>query len=832
MTDTIRAALTAAALVAAIQPGGASAQPSSPGTGSYLVPPDGIVEILDAPPTPGVLVGPGRDVAVFIESRSMPPIGWLARPMHRLAGYRIDPRNSGPWSAPAIVAMTVRPLDAAGIEQGDANPGNGNGDSGNTVEDGGFRILAPAGTTLGWPAFSPDGSHLSYAVLRDTGIELWVADIAARQPRPLTSASLNATWGNPCEWLADSSGVLCRFRQSARGSPPDPPRAPGGPNVQANDGGQSPVRTYQDLLSNAHDEALFTYHFTSQIATVELATGSRTGIGAPGLYASVDGAPDSRHLLVERVQPPFSRLFPASRFTRAVEVWSREAVVATLAGLPLADQVPIGGVPTGPRGHRWHAAAPATVVWAEAQDEGNPNVDVPSRDIVYTLDGPFDGEPRELVRTEHRFSTIAWTADGTALVTETDRPTRWTRTSIVYPAGGDARRLFDRSAEDVYHDPGRPLRRPGGGTAGRVVLQEGAFIYLVGNGASPDGDRPFVDRLDLTTLDTERLFHTEPATYETVVAVLSDDGGTLLTRRESPTDPPNYYVRHTAAGTMQALTSYTDPAPILRGIEKRLIAYERADGIGLSATLYLPPGYREGDRPPMLMWAYPREYVNPAAASQVRGSPHRFTTLRGASHLLLLTEGYAILDGPGMPIVGEGHTANDTYIEQLVASAQAAIDAVVELGVADRDRIGIGGHSYGAFMTANLLAHSDLFRAGIARSGAYNRTLTPFGFQNERRTFWEARDIYAAMSPFFHAEKVNEPILLTHGEIDNNSGTFPIQSERFYHALKGHGATVRYVTLPYESHGYRARESVLHVVAEMLNWCNEHLAPVSSAAAR
>ncbi len=806
----------------------ASAQQPSSDASSYLVPPNGIIQILDAPPTPNILVGPGRDVIVLVESRSMPPITWLARPMHRLAGYRIDPRNSGPWSAPAIAAMNIRPLDRA-----DASNGNGGGIRSND-ENGGFRIVAPAGTTLGWPAFSPDGLHLSYAVLRDTGIELWVADIASRQPRPLTSAALNATWGNPCEWLADSSGVLCRFRQSARGAPPTPPREPDGPNIQENDGRQSPVRTYQDLLTNAHDEALFRYHFTSQVATVALATGSRTDIGAPGLYASVDGAPDSRHLLVERIRPPFSRLLPASRFGRTVEVWLRNDSGAdagaragdpiVLAELPLSDEVPIGGVATGPRGHRWHAAAPATVVWTEAQDGGNPNASAPHRDIVYSLEPPFDTEPRELTRTEHRFSTIAWTSDGTALVTETDRPTRWTRTSIIYPAGGDARRLFDRSSEDVYSDPGRPLFGPGAAAANRVVLQDGESIYLISNGASPDGDLPFVDRLDLTTLDTQRLFRSEPGTYETVVAVLADDGSKLMTRRESPADPPNYYIRDTAAGTLQALTDYSDPAPILRGIEKRLITYDRADGVGLSATLYLPPGYRDGDRPPMLMWAYPREYVDPAAASQVRGSPYRFTTLRGASHLLLLAEGYAILDGPAMPIVGEGDTANDTYVEQLVASAQAAIDAVVELGVADRDRIAIGGHSYGAFMTANLLAHSDLFRAGIARSGAYNRTLTPFGFQNERRTFWKARDIYAAMSPFFHAEKVNEPILLTHGEIDNNSGTFPIQSERFYHALKGHGATVRYVTLPYESHGYAARESVLHVVAEMLDWCNEHLA--------
>ena len=757
-----------------------------------------------------MIVGPTRDVAVFIEQRSMPPIGWLGRPMHRLAGYRIDPRNSGPWRAPEIAALTVVRLD---VEGGTRSAG---------TDD--VRVLAPRGTTLGWPSFSPDGSHLSYAVLRDTGIELWVVDLSTGQPRPLTSASLNATWGNPCEWLADDSGVLCRFRRSARGSPPSPPRQPAGPNVQEHDGALSPVRTYQDLLGNAYDEALFEYHFTSQLETVALATGSRTAIGEPGLYARVAGAPDSRHVLVERIERPFSWLLPANRFARSVEVWTRDGDAATVAKRPLADSVPIGGVATGPRGHRWNPTAPATLVWSEAQDGGDPRVDAPYRDHLFALDAPFDGEPRELARTEHRFSTIAWTEDGTALITETDRPTRWTRTSLLYPGGGDTRRLFDRSAEDVYSDPGSPLRRPGGGVAGATILQDGDTIYLAGAGASPDGDRPFVDRLDLTTLEAERLFHTEPETYETVVAVLGTDGGSLLTRRESRTDPPNYFVRDIASGR----AACPDRLP---GSGTHPAGHREAGSSPMRATTASRCRRRCICRPATATATVRRCSSGPTRASsptrrrrgQVRGSPYRFTTLRGASHMLLLTQGYAILDGPTMPIIGEGHSANDTYREQLVASAAAAVDTVVEMGVADRDRIAIGGHSYGAFMTANLLAHSDLFQAGIARSGAYNRTLTPFGFQNERRTFWEARDIYAAMSPFFHAEKVNEPILLTHGEIDNNSGTFPVQSERFYHALKGHGATVRYVTLPHESHGYAARESVLHVVAEMLRWCDEYL---------
>ena len=463
-------------LLAAGLAGAAAAQSHSGSAGGYLTPPQEIVDILDAPPTPSVLVGPNRDVIVLMESRSMPPIAWQARPLERLAGYRIDPRNSGPWRAPETAALTIRRVDD------DAS------------SDDGLRIEAPHGTTIGWPQFSPDGSHLSYAVLRDTGIELWVVNVASGKRRALTSASLNATWRNPCEWLFDSSGVLCRFRVPARGAPPSPPRQPDGPNVQEHDGRLAPVRTYQDLLANAHDEALFEYHFTSRIETVDLASGTRTAIGEPGLYSRVSGAPDSRHVLVERIERPFSWLHPASRFPRSVEVWTRDAgKVATVATLPLADAVPIGGVPTGPRGHRWNPTASATLVWSEAQDGGDPKAEVPHRDYVFTLDAPFDGEPRELTRTEFRFSGIAWTEGGTALVNSYDRETRWIRTALLDVGGDEPRPLFDRSAEDRYGDPGFPWQRPGGGTAGATILQDGDDIYLVGRGASPDG-RPALRR--------------------------------------------------------------------------------------------------------------------------------------------------------------------------------------------------------------------------------------------------------------------------------------------------------------------------------------------------
>jgi len=373
---------------------------------------------------------------------------------------------------------------------------------------------------------------------------------------------------------------------------------------------------------------------------------------------------------------------------------------------------------------------------------------------------------------------------------------------------------------------GTPLAGPGGGRGGGAIgaiIQTGDSIYLSGAGSSPDGDRPFLDRLNLKTLATERLFRADPKTYEQIVGPLGDDAKSLLTRFETPADPPNYFVRDLASGGKRALTSFKDPQPQLRGVEHELVKYTRKDGVQLSATLYTPPGYRKGARLPVVMWAYPREFGDADTAGQITGSPYRFTVLTGASHMYLLLSGYAVLDNPTMPIVGAGETANDTYVEQLVASAEAAIDKVVEMGVGDRDRMGVGGHSYGAFMTANLLAHSRLFRAGFAESGAYNRSLTPFGFQNERRTFWEVPALYEKMSPFWYANQIKDPILLTHGEMDDNSGTFPVQSERFYMALKGFGATVRYITLPYEAHGYAARETLLDVLAERINWFDKYV---------
>jgi dipeptidyl aminopeptidase/acylaminoacyl peptidase len=519
---------------------------------------------------------------------------------------------------------------------------------------------------------------------------------------------------------------------------------------------------------------------------------------------------------------------PWYRFPRRVEVWDPQGqVVAELASLPLAERVPIQGVITGPRAHRWRSTAgTAQMLWVEALDDGDPRNEVPHRDRLMTVTAPFDGQPRELIRLEDRSAGWSEVAGGSlAMVSEYDRDERWVRTWMVdveSDGAGEPRLIEDRSVQDSYGDPGDPVLTLN--AAGRSVVRvDDGHIYRAGSGASPDGDRPFLDRQDLATLATERLWQNAGEEYERVVEVLPPSNGRLrfLTRRETPSEPPNYQLREAGQDERRALTAFSHPAPELLGITKQLVTYERDDGVSLSATLYLPPGHEAGggERLPLVVWAYPREFNDPSMAGQVRGSPHRFTMFSGTSHLFLLTQGYAIMDGATMPVVGsDPETVNDSFIDQIVASARAAIDAATALGVADPTRVGVGGHSYGAFMTANLLAHSDLFRAGVARSGAYNRTLTPFGFQAERRSFWEAPEVYFALSPFMHADQIDEPLLLIHGQEDNNSGTFPMQSERMYHAVKGHGGTVRLVMLPEESHGYRARESVLHTLAEMVDW--------------
>ena len=769
----------------------------------YKKPPKEVLDVLNAPVTPNVSVSPTRDNMILTTGLRYPPLADLAQPMLRLAGRRINPAANSPHRYQYSVALTLKRLSDGGE----------------------IKIDVPPNAKISGVEWSDDGKHFAFLNGTSNRVELWVGDTATGKIRNLKDLAVNSVMGNALTWMPDSRTLLVQLVPATRGAAPAAPLVPNEPATQESSGRPGPVRTYEDLLKNPYDEKLYEYYATSQLALVDSATGRSTPVGKPAIFEDLDPAPDGQHLLVARLQKPFSYLFPDDDFPKEIEVWDTKGkLVYKVASEPLGDQVPIDGVITGPRSVRWRPNQPATLVWVKALDDGDPKKKVPYRDSVLTIKAPFTSQPIELVKTEQRFGGASFTEkSGLMLYADYDRDKRWVRTFLVETdkPGATPKLLWSRNVQDRYKDPGTPVTRVVSGQ--RAILQSGDWIYLNGTGASPEGDRPFLDRYNLQTLQSERIFRSDSKSYESVVALLNDDGSKFITRRESPTEAPNYYVLSSTGEGPRALTQFPDPTPQLRGIKKQLVTYKRADGVQCSFTLYLPPGYKEGTRLPTVVWAYPLEFTDAGTAGQVTGSTQRATSIVGPSHLFFLMEGYAVLDNATMPVVGTPELVNNTYIEQIVMSAKAAIDKATEMGVTDPDRVGVGGHSYGAFMTANLLAHSDLFRAGIARSGAYNRTLTPFGFQSERRTIWEAPELYLKVSPFMFAQKINEPMLMIHGEADDNTGTFPIQSERMYQAMKGNGATVRLVMLPHEAHGYAGRESIEHVLYEMISWFDKYV---------
>src|SRR5687767_14946051 len=776
----------------------------------YRQPPSPISDILDAPQTPAVFVSPDRTWLLLAERASLPSIAELSEPELRLAGIRINPRTGGQSREVTGTGLRLRAIASADNASRER------------------RIETPPGARIGVPQWSEDSKRIAFTVTSDSTVSLWIADVATGAARRAEAPALNATIGAPCRWI-DNTRLACKVIPSERGAEPARSVTPTGPVVQEASGRAAPNRTYQDLLETPADESLFEHYATSRIGIVSVDGPSRL-IGDAGIHLFVQPSPDARYLLVTTAHRPFSYVVPVGRFPQRIEVWDLDGrMVKRVTDRPLIEEMSIARDATvpGPRDASWRGDAPATLVWIEALDHGDPSRSMERRDRLVALAAPFDGEPRTLFEAGYRIDDVEWSSDRLALVSEGWWKTRRERVSAITPgAASGPRLLFDRSAEDRYGAPGSFVTVPGPlGTPVLLTTRDGRFAYLNGEGASADGDRPFLDRIELATGKTTRLWRSQAPHYEYVVAVLDPDARRVITRRESVTEAPNYLLRDLRANRVAALTEFKDPAPQFAGITRELIKYKRADGVDLSATLYLPAGYDRSRGPlPFLFWAYPQEFKTAAAAAQVRGSPYRFVRPQGASHLFLLTQGYGVLDDPAMPIVGEGSSEpNDSYIDQLVAGAKAAVDDVVRRGVADRERIAIGGHSYGAFMTANLLAHSDLFRTGIARSGAYNRTLTPFGFQAEERDFWKAQETYMKMSPFTFAHQINEPVLMIHGEADNNSGTFPVQSDRMFAAIKGNGGVVRYVLLPSESHGYRARESVGHVLWEMVEWLDRYV---------
>jgi dipeptidyl aminopeptidase/acylaminoacyl peptidase len=768
---------------------------------AYQKPHKQVLDVLNAPLPPFVFVNPPATHVLLAQIQGYPSIADVAEPFIGLAGLRINPKTNSQRLIFYNYEMRLKPVEG-GVET---------------------TLALPASPRLSMPQWSPDGKSFAFTNTKRDAVELYVGDTSGKVRR-VAGVVLNGVMGSPFMWT-DNRTLLVRTVLPGRSKPSTPSAVPSGPIVQEARGQSGPVRTYQDMLESPHDEELFDYYATTQLVTLDTVTARATPIGKPGVYAAASLSPDARYLLVTRVERPYSYLHYYTVFPRHIEVWNRAGkCVHTLARLPLADNVPIEGVQTGPRNAQWLATEPATLLWTEALDQGDPRRKVPHRDRLLRMRAPFTGEPVEVTRTEHRLQSMQALEGGPrVLVSDYDRNRRWVRTILIDTAqpGVPGRQIWSRSISERYKDPGQPVLRRLANGHSAVRLHQKA-IFLSGPGGTPQGDRPFLDRMSLDTLTTERLFQSGAAEFDNFIALASDDGSRIITRHESPKDAPNYYLR-TSSGQKTAITTYTDHTPQLRRIRKQLVRYKRPDGVDLSFTLYLPPDYKDGTRVPAIVYAYPLEFTDSGVAGQVVGSPQRFTALSGISHLFCLLAGYAVLDNASIPIVGDPQTQNNTYIEQLTASAKAAIEKGVELGVVDPDRVGLIGHSYGAFMTANLLAHTDFFKAGVARSGAYNRTLTPFGFQKERRTYWEAPELYSKMSPFTYAHKINEPLLLIHGQKDDNPGTFPIQSERMYQAVRGNGGTVRYVALPHEGHGYLARESVEHTLWEMITWFDKYV---------
>ena len=777
----------------------------------YQQPNDVITSLVDAPLTPLLTLSPDKTKIALLARPSHPSIDEVAQKELRIGGIRINPQTNGSSRSRHYNGISLQNL---------------NGKKDILISNLPDQLRAE---NVSW---SPNGTKIAFTNTVVDGIELWLIDVATATAQKLTKAVINdALRGAPINWVSNTK-LMYKAIPETRSAKMAAPETTEGPVVQENQGEEAAVRTYQDLLKNPYDEALFDYYATAQLFLYDLESEKHQKFGQPGIHTQMSPSPNGEYIFLTTLEKPYSYLVPYSRFPFAANIFDLEGkIVQTVAKIPLAENIPkgFGATRTGPRSFSWRADVPATLYWVEAQDEGNPKKKVEVRDRLFYLSAPFDGQKQVGIDFKLRYGGISWGDNDLAIANEYWWSTRQSITSQWNPSQPkDSKKvLFDRSTEDRYSDPGRfQFERNSYGRNVLMMKDGGNTLMLVGTGASSEGNRPFVDEYNLKTGKTNRLWRSEAPYYEYPVYILDKTQGVVMTRRESKKEPANYFIRDLGKEKITQVTSFENPFKAMEGVSKELIKYQRKDGVNLTGTLYLPAGYdKEKDGPlPTLMWAYPREYKSAKAAGQVSGSPHQFVRLYYGSPIFWVTQGYAVFDNFAMPIIGEGdEEPNETFVDQLYSGAEAAIDKLVDMGVTDRDRIGVGGHSYGAFMTANLLAHTDLFAAGIARSGAYNRTLTPFGFQREERTFWEAPEIYFKMSPFMHADKIKEPILLIHGEADNNSGTFPMQSKRFYAALKGHGATARLVMLPHESHGYRGRESILHMLWEQDSWLEKHV---------
>lgn len=774
----------------------------------YQTPPKEIMELADVKLPPSVSMTEDAKYAVLRYRNQYKSIEELSETELRLGGLRINP----------VTNISSRERYYSDIAILDVKTGKET------------KVKAlPENARLSNFTWSPDQSMMAFTNTTKKGVELWILNVSKAEINKITEDKINANVGSPFEWFQDNKSLLVKFLPDDKKSLINEKDAiPTGPTVSVNEGQKAQNRTYQDLLKNKNDEFNFEQLVRSVIYKVDL-SGNKKLWKDVDMYRGLNFSPNGEYILVTTIERPFSYIVPFYRFPSKTVICDQEGnEIKKILEVPLIEELPKGFMAErkGMRDLNWRSDKPATLYWAEVLDEGDPEIEVDYRDEVFILDAPFNGEKKSILKTKNRFAYISWGNDELAIATDYWWNTRNLKQYMFNPSDPNKEviTISDRNYQDRYNDPGSFVTKRN--KFGKYTLEiNGDYLYLLGDGYSPEGIRPFVDKFNVKTQETERLWRAEgKETLESIIDFKDTDKGLLLTRIESKSQYPNYYFRNIKTGELKEVTHFKNPFIALQNVKKEVIKYKRDDGLELSATLYLPLNYEKGKKYPMVMWAYPREFKDKSTAGQVSSSPNEFIYPWYGSPIFWLTRGYVVLDDAAFPIVGEGdEEPNDTFIKQLVANGKAAIDAVDEMGYIDRNKVAVGGHSYGAFMTANLLTHSNLFAAGIARSGAYNRTLTPFGFQSEERNYWEAPEIYYEMSPFMHADEMKTPLLLIHGAADNNSGTYTMQSERYFNALKGLGATVRLVLLPKESHGYAARESILHVLWEQDQWLEKYV---------
>ncbi len=777
----------------------------------YQKPPAAILDLVDAPLAPSVMINDSGEQMVLLYRDYYKSIAELSETELRLAGLRINPKTNIGSRTNYWNNVKIKTPKGDNIRQVTGLPNH------------------PRLANFKW---SPDQSKIAATHTTANGAEVWVLDLEKATAQKLTNARVNANMRNAISWFKDGESLLIKMLPSDRKELINVAEAvPVGPTISSNDGKKAQNRTYQDLLKNPNDEFNFEQLARSELYKVNL-DGSKSKWMDANLYASIDFSPDGEYAMIVTISRPFSYLVPYYRFPSKTNVYNKNGgLVSEVLEVPLIEDLPKGfmAVRTGMREISWRSDKPASLVYAKALDGGDPENEVAFRDEILEIDAPFDKAGKSILKTINRYSTIEWGNNNTAVAYDYWWNTRNTKTYLFDPSNKtqEPKILSDRNYQDVYSDPGELVMELNDYGESVIAFNQNNEVYLLGDGFTKEGQFPFVDKFNLQTQEKLRLYSSKIEGKKEGLIEYKPEKDELLVRIESPNEYPNYYYKSLIKRKgKEQLTNFKNPYKSIQNVQKEVITYQRDDGLELTGTLYLPVGYKKEskEKKPMILWAYPREFKDKNSASQNTQNPNEFTYPFWGSPIYWVTQGYVVLDEASFPIIGEkDEQPNDTFRTQLVSNAKAAIDAVDGLGYIDREKVAVGGHSYGAFMVANLLSHSNLFAAGIARSGAYNRTLTPFGFQSEERNYWEAPEVYNTMSPFMHAEKMKTPLLLVHGEADNNSGTYPMQSERYFNALKGLGATVRLVMLPKESHGYRAKESILHLLWEQDQWLKTYV---------